>query len=124
MLDCLQLRLQTLTCLDPIEATLTCIVQTLAGIFSYTPEPYNAFCPINVHPLFPVFEPHVQKWIIFVRRCPLTFQNIRQSVWSVWSVFAWNRRPPKAGGFWTLLDVTLPRKKKVDFGTTLPPPLL
>ena len=26
-----------------------------------------------------VFEPHIQKWVIFVRRRPLTFQNVRQS---------------------------------------------
>ena len=30
------------------------------GIFSYTREPQIAFCPIFVHPLFPVFEPHIQ----------------------------------------------------------------
>ena len=27
------------------------------GIFSHTPEAHVAFCPIFVHPLFPVFEP-------------------------------------------------------------------
>ena len=48
------------------------------GIFSYTPEPHVAFCPIFVHPLFPAFELHIQKWVIFVRRRPLTFQNVRQ----------------------------------------------
>ena len=31
------------------------------GIFSYTPEPHIAFCPIFVHPLFPVFEPPYSK---------------------------------------------------------------
>ena len=30
---------------------------TQQGIFSYTPEPHIAFCPIFVHSLFPVFEP-------------------------------------------------------------------
>ena len=40
------------------------------GIFSYTPEPHIAFCPIIVHPLFPVFEPHIQKWVIFIRHRP------------------------------------------------------
>ena len=34
------------------------------------PKPYIAFCPIFVHPLCPVFEPHIQKWFIFVRRRP------------------------------------------------------
>ena len=28
------------------------------------PNPLIAFCPIFVHPLFPVFEPHIQKWFI------------------------------------------------------------
>ena len=37
------------------------------GIFSCTPD-HVAFCPIFVHPLFPGFEPHIQKWVIFVRR--------------------------------------------------------
>ena len=41
--------------------------QKRKGIFCCTPEPHVAFCPIFVHPLFPVFEPHVQKWVIFVR---------------------------------------------------------
>ena len=40
------------------------------GIFSCTPEHHIAFCPIFVHPLFPVFEPHIQKWFIFARRRP------------------------------------------------------
>ena len=53
---------------------------TFRGVdFSYTPEPHVAFCSFFVHPLFPMFEPHIQKWVFFVRRCPLTFQNVRQS---------------------------------------------
>ena len=32
------------------------------GIFSYMPELHIAFCLIFVHPLFPMFEPHIQKW--------------------------------------------------------------
>ena len=28
-----------------------------AGIFSYTPEPHIAFCPIFVHPFFPCLNP-------------------------------------------------------------------
>ena len=47
------------------------------GIFSYTPEPHVAFCPIFVHPLFPVFEPHIQKWVIFVRRRPCVCDTFR-----------------------------------------------
>ena len=35
----------------------------IQGIFSFSPEPHIAFCPIFVHPLFPGFEPHVQKWV-------------------------------------------------------------
>ena len=46
------------------------------GIFSYTPEPHIAFCPIFVHPLFPVFEPHIQKWVIFVRRRPCVYDTV------------------------------------------------
>ena len=49
------------------------------GIFSCTPEPHIAFCPIFVHPLFPVFEPHIQKWVIFVRRRPLTLLDSNPS---------------------------------------------
>ena len=47
------------------------------GIFSCTPEPHVAFCPIFVHPLFPVFEPHIQKWVIFVRRRPCVCDTFR-----------------------------------------------
>ena len=47
------------------------------GIFSYTPEPHIAFCPIFVHPLFPVFEPRIQKWVIFVRRRPCVCDTFR-----------------------------------------------
>ena len=47
------------------------------GIFSYTPEPHIAFCPIFVHPLSPVFEPHIQKWVIFVRRRPCVCDTFR-----------------------------------------------
>ena len=39
-----------------------------SGIFSYTPEPHVTFRPIFVHPLFPMLEPHIQKWVILVRR--------------------------------------------------------
>ena len=48
-----------------------------SGIFSYTPEPHVAFCPIFVHPLFPLFEPHIQKWVIFVRRRPCVCDTFR-----------------------------------------------
>ena len=34
------------------------------------PNPMLHFHPFFVHPLFPVFEPHIQKWVIFVRRRP------------------------------------------------------
>ena len=36
----------------------------------FGPNPILHFAPIFVHPLFPVFEPHIQKWVIFVRRRP------------------------------------------------------
>ena len=61
------------------------------GIFSYTPEPHIAFCPIFVHPLFPVFEPRIQKWVIFVRR-PCVCDTFRFEI------------PPLRG-------------KKIEFGT-------
>ena len=32
---------------------------------------------IFVHPLFPVFEPHIQKWVIFVRRRPCVCDTFR-----------------------------------------------
>ena len=47
------------------------------GIFSYTPEPHVAFCSIFVHTLFPVFEPHIQKWVIFVRHRPCVCDTFR-----------------------------------------------
>ena len=49
------------------------------GIFSYTPEPHVAFCPIFVHPLFPVFEHDIHKWVIFVRRRPCVCDNSNSS---------------------------------------------
>ena len=52
-------------------------------IFSYTPELHISFCPIFVHKLFPVFEPHIQKWVIFVRRRPCvcdTFSFEKRSI--------------------------------------------
>ena len=45
----------------------------------YTPEHHIAFCPIFVHPLFPVFEPHIQKWVIFVRRRPCVRDTFRSN---------------------------------------------
>ena len=71
------------------------------GIFSFTPELHVAFCPIFVHPLFPVFEPHIQKWVIFVRRRPCVCDTFRFE-------------SPRLSG------------KKIDFGTgslPSPPPL-
>ena len=34
-------------------------------------------CTIFVHPLFPVFEPHIQRWVIFVRRRPCVCDTFR-----------------------------------------------
>ena len=45
-------------------------------IFSCTPEPHIAFCPIFVH-TFPVLEPPIQKWVIFVRRRPCVCDTFR-----------------------------------------------
>ena len=43
----------------------------LRRVFSaIRPNPMLHFAPFFVHPLFPVFEPHIQKWVIFVRRRP------------------------------------------------------
>ena len=47
------------------------------GIFSYAPEPHIAFCPILVHPIFPVFEPQIHKWVIFVPRRPCVCDTLR-----------------------------------------------
>ena len=50
--------------------------------FRYTLESTLHFAPIlSTH--FPVFEPHIQEWVIFVRRRPLTFQHVSQSLQSV-----------------------------------------
>ena len=49
----------------------------VSGIFSYTPKPHIAILPHFVHPLFPVFEPHIQKWVIFVRRRPCVTDTFR-----------------------------------------------
>ena len=48
-----------------------------SGIICHTPEPHVAFSPTFVHPLFPVFEPHIQKWVIFVRRRPCVCDTLR-----------------------------------------------
>ena len=63
----------------------------MLGILSYTPELHIAFS-IFVHPLFPVFELHIQKWVIFVRRRPCVCDTFRFE------------SPPLPG-------------KKIDFGT-------
>ena len=47
-------------------------------IFSIKPETHIAFCPIFVHPLFLCLNP-TKKSVFFVRRRPLTFQNVGQS---------------------------------------------
>ena len=60
-----------------VERPPFCSVTLVLGIFSYTPEPHVAICPIFVHPLFPVFEPQIQKWVIFVRRRPCVFDTFR-----------------------------------------------
>ena len=46
----------------------------IAKVFSIIRQPHVAFCPVFVHPLFPVFEPHIQKWVILVRRVCDTFR--------------------------------------------------
>ena len=55
----------------------TTVAAVTPGIFCYTPEPHVAFCPIFVHPFFQVFEPHFQKWVIFVRRRPCVCDTFR-----------------------------------------------
>ena len=47
----------------------------LSGIFSKTPEPYIALCHIFVHPLFPVFEPHIQKCVVALVSVTLSVSN-------------------------------------------------
>ena len=46
-------------------------------VFVENARNHIAFCPIFVHPLFPVFEPHIFEWVIYVPRRPSTFQNVR-----------------------------------------------
>ena len=98
------------------------IISLVGGILSYTPEePHVAFCPIFVHPLFPVFELHIQKWVIFVRRRPCVcdifrFESPRRTDYDNWTsrmsrttrgknnivrVFLRRRRRPKAGDAFT-----------------------
>ena len=49
-----------------------------SGVFLViTPEPHIAFCPILSTHIFPVFEPHIQKWVIFVRRRPCVCDTFR-----------------------------------------------
>ena len=45
--------------------TSSSTIATLRDVEVARPNPQVAFCPIFVHP-----EPHVQKWVIFVRRRP------------------------------------------------------
>ena len=40
-------------------------------IFHFSPEPHIAFCHMFVHPLFPLFEPHIQKMGHFCPSSPL-----------------------------------------------------
>ena len=59
------------------------------------PNPTFALCPIFVHPLFPVFEPHIQKWVIFVRRRPCVCDTFRfESPPSPEKDRFWHRFPP------------------------------
>ena len=59
------------------------------------PEPRIAFCSIFVHPFFPVFEPHIQKWVIFVRRRPCVCDTFRFESLSPWKKDRfWHRFPP------------------------------
>ena len=59
--------------------------------FAFRPKHHISFCPIFVHPLFPVFEPHIQKWVIFGRRRPC-----------VCDTFSFESLPPPRGKdrFW------------------------
>ena len=47
-----------------------CIPEKALGVFSFFARSPYCILPIFVHPLFLVFEPHLQKWVIFVRRRP------------------------------------------------------
>ena len=52
-------------------------IHSPSGYFqSYARTPY-CICPIFVHPLFTMFEPHIQKWVIFVRRRPCVCDTFR-----------------------------------------------
>ena len=53
---------------------LSMMVIHVWGIFSFL---HIACCSIFVHPLFPVIEPHVQKWVIFVRHRPCVCDTFR-----------------------------------------------
>ena len=49
-----------------------------SGVFLVIcPNPILHFARFFVHPLFPVFEPHIQKWVISVRRRPCVCDTFR-----------------------------------------------
>ena len=80
---------------DGASSRSNSVATNFAGIVSYTPEPHVAFCPIFVHPLFPVFEPHIQKWVIFVRRRPCVCDTFRfESAPPREKDRIWHRLPP------------------------------
>ena len=62
---------------EEYSVVLTLGKRRAKGIFSYAHEPHIAFCSIFVHPLFPVFEPLLQIWVIFVRRRPCVYDTFR-----------------------------------------------
>ena len=41
------------------------------------PNPFLYFAPFLSTHFFPVFEPHIQKWVIFVRRRPCVYDTFR-----------------------------------------------
>ena len=63
--------------IDPFVGIPVFIAKLSERVFLVTPEPHIAFCHIFVHLLFPVFEPHIQKWVIFVRRRPCVCDTFR-----------------------------------------------
>ena len=69
------------------------LIEAVGYFFNKTPKPHVALCPIFVHPLFPMFEPHIQKCVIFCPSSPCVCDTFRFE------------SPPLRG-------------KKIEFGTT------
>ena len=95
-------------CIQNTASDSYIFLSTSWGIFSCTPEPHIAFCPIFVHALFPCLNPMFKNGSFFFRRRPLTFHNGRQTrlmpTFGVSAGLSGEHRPPFRGseGVWGL----------------------